>query len=356
MVHVYHSFNAHICRVSRLRVWTHDGWVATRPIFVHLLHLFPFCDQGCLLGSRPDLWEVPAGLLQHRAGKDLCSQTQQTHCVNHCSAESTWWLNHAAVIEDIQVERCRNAHKTAGYVFLFVLSASTCNRRWCRCLNHSSRWLGLKDGLSGLKELTGVCSDCCSPSPQEAIQLDGEILYALLHKVSPTAHRHLKKHSLEPILYMTEWFMCAFSRTLPWASVLRIWDMFLCEGKMLEKHRITSGLSIIWSSSPTSDSSRFKTTRDFVLRGKDPLPSGPRPPKVHAGLPREAEVLPRSLRDDAAPPSHTAAVHAGELPGAGGAVRPARYRLSSFYGPFLQPQPFSSLTLASRGCTISCNE
>ncbi|XP_071769606.1 TBC1 domain family member 10A [Centroberyx gerrardi] len=64
----------------------------------------------------------------------------------------------------------------------------------------------------------------------EAIQLDGEILYALLRRVSPVAHYHLKKHKLEPILYMTEWFMCAFSRTLPWASVLRVWDMFLCEG------------------------------------------------------------------------------------------------------------------------------
>lgn len=64
----------------------------------------------------------------------------------------------------------------------------------------------------------------------EAIQLDGEILYALLRRVSPTAHRHLKKHKMEPILYMTEWFMCAFSRSLPWASVLRVWDMFLCEG------------------------------------------------------------------------------------------------------------------------------
>ncbi|XP_038149743.1 TBC1 domain family member 10A-like [Cyprinodon tularosa] len=64
----------------------------------------------------------------------------------------------------------------------------------------------------------------------EAIQLDGEILNALLRRVSAPAHRHLKKHKLEPILYMTEWFMCAFSRTLPWSSVLRVWDMFLCEG------------------------------------------------------------------------------------------------------------------------------
>uniref|UniRef100_A0A673N5D2 TBC1 domain family member 10A-like n=1 Tax=Sinocyclocheilus rhinocerous TaxID=307959 RepID=A0A673N5D2_9TELE len=64
----------------------------------------------------------------------------------------------------------------------------------------------------------------------EAIQLDGEILFALLKRVSPVAHRHLKKYKIDPILYMTEWFMCAFSRTLPWVSVLRMWDMFFCEG------------------------------------------------------------------------------------------------------------------------------
>uniref|UniRef100_A0A8C1ZAR7 Integrin subunit alpha 2 n=1 Tax=Cyprinus carpio TaxID=7962 RepID=A0A8C1ZAR7_CYPCA len=64
----------------------------------------------------------------------------------------------------------------------------------------------------------------------EAIQLDGEILFALLKRVSPVAHRHLKKYKIDPILYMTEWFMCAFSRTLPWVSVLRVWDMFFCEG------------------------------------------------------------------------------------------------------------------------------
>ncbi|XP_026130372.1 TBC1 domain family member 10A isoform X1 [Carassius auratus] len=64
----------------------------------------------------------------------------------------------------------------------------------------------------------------------EAIQLDGEILFTLLKRVSPVAHRHLKKYKIDPILYMTEWFMCAFSRTLPWASVLRVWDMFFCEG------------------------------------------------------------------------------------------------------------------------------
>lgn len=69
-----------------------------------------------------------------------------------------------------------------------------------------------------------------SLSPQEAIQLDGEILFSLLQKVSPVAHKHLSWQKIDPLLYMTEWFMCAFTRTLPWSSVLRVWDMFFCEG------------------------------------------------------------------------------------------------------------------------------
>ncbi|XP_064128553.1 TBC1 domain family member 10A isoform X3 [Loxodonta africana] len=64
----------------------------------------------------------------------------------------------------------------------------------------------------------------------EAIQLDGEILFSLLQKVSPVAHKHLRQQKIDPLLYMTEWFMCAFARTLPWSSVLRVWDMFFCEG------------------------------------------------------------------------------------------------------------------------------
>lgn len=46
------------------------------------------------------------------------------------------------------------------------------------------------------------------------------------------AYRHLKKFKIDPILYMTEWFMCIFSRTLPWSCVLRVWDMFFCEGQL----------------------------------------------------------------------------------------------------------------------------
>ncbi|XP_021239112.1 TBC1 domain family member 10B-like [Numida meleagris] len=64
----------------------------------------------------------------------------------------------------------------------------------------------------------------------EAVQLDGEVFGALLRRVAPAAHRHLRRHRVEPALYLTEWFMCIFARSLPWAAVLRVWDMFFCEG------------------------------------------------------------------------------------------------------------------------------
>ncbi|XP_063177839.1 TBC1 domain family member 10B-like, partial [Chroicocephalus ridibundus] len=64
----------------------------------------------------------------------------------------------------------------------------------------------------------------------EAVQLDGEVFGALLRRAAPAAHRHLRRFRVEPVLYLTEWFMCIFARSLPWAAVLRVWDMFFCEG------------------------------------------------------------------------------------------------------------------------------
>jgi hypothetical protein len=39
-----------------------------------------------------------------------------------------------------------------------------------------------------------------------------------------------QSNNVDPVLYMTEWFMCLYTRTLPWRSVLRVLDMFFCEG------------------------------------------------------------------------------------------------------------------------------
>ncbi|KAF1763463.1 hypothetical protein GCK72_011729 [Caenorhabditis remanei] len=64
----------------------------------------------------------------------------------------------------------------------------------------------------------------------EAVQVDGDILQKLLRDKSKLTYRHFKMNGVDPALYMIEWFMCVFCRTLPWPTVLRVWDMFLCEG------------------------------------------------------------------------------------------------------------------------------
>lgn len=64
----------------------------------------------------------------------------------------------------------------------------------------------------------------------ETLQIDGDMLFAFVKRVYPSIYKHLKKQKIEPILYMTEWFLCVYTRTLPWPTLLRVWDMFLCEG------------------------------------------------------------------------------------------------------------------------------
>lgn len=62
------------------------------------------------------------------------------------------------------------------------------------------------------------------------IQLDGDILQEVLKAKLPATHKHLRRCQVEPALYMIEWFMSVYCRNLPWATVLRVWDMFFCEG------------------------------------------------------------------------------------------------------------------------------
>ncbi|XP_027197964.2 TBC1 domain family member whacked-like [Dermatophagoides pteronyssinus] len=62
------------------------------------------------------------------------------------------------------------------------------------------------------------------------IRIHGQMFVTFLKKYSPSSYHLLKRQNIEPEIYMTEWFMCIYSRSLPWPSVLRVWDMFLCEG------------------------------------------------------------------------------------------------------------------------------
>lgn len=67
--------------------------------------------------------------------------------------------------------------------------------------------------------------------PQEAVQLDAEVFMALLRRLLPRVHKHLQQVGVGPLLYLPEWFLCLFARSLPFPTVLRVWDAFLSEGE-----------------------------------------------------------------------------------------------------------------------------
>jgi TBC1 domain family member 10 len=64
----------------------------------------------------------------------------------------------------------------------------------------------------------------------EKVQIDGKAIFYLFKKENLNAYKLMKTQSIDPILFMTEWFMCIYARTLPWCTILRVWDMFFCEG------------------------------------------------------------------------------------------------------------------------------
>lgn len=102
----------------------------------------------------------------------------------------------------------------------------------------------------------------------EAIQLDGEVLSGLVKKTFPSIYKHLKKQHIEPIMYMTEWFMCIFTRNLSWGCVLRLWDTFLCEGvKVLFRTALLVMRTMLGASEKLAECpSFFETVEKLRLR------------------------------------------------------------------------------------------
>ncbi|XP_043280109.1 TBC1 domain family member whacked-like [Venturia canescens] len=60
---------------------------------------------------------------------------------------------------------------------------------------------------------------------------DKEVLFDLLKRYSPIAYNHLVKIKIDPRTYISEWFLNLYTLTLPPETLLRIWDMFVYEGR-----------------------------------------------------------------------------------------------------------------------------
>ncbi|CAH8826298.1 unnamed protein product [Trichobilharzia szidati] len=64
----------------------------------------------------------------------------------------------------------------------------------------------------------------------ERVKIELNMLFALVKKYQPEIYKHMVKCKTEPLYFAVDWFMCLYTRNLPWSTVLRIWDMFFFEG------------------------------------------------------------------------------------------------------------------------------
>ncbi|CAO3638487.1 unnamed protein product [Mucor hiemalis] len=62
------------------------------------------------------------------------------------------------------------------------------------------------------------------------LRIDAYIIGQLLKDHNPKLAQHLEDNDVLPIMYIAQWFLTAFTMTLPWESVLRVWDAFYFEG------------------------------------------------------------------------------------------------------------------------------
>ncbi|XP_077434470.1 uncharacterized protein tbc1d10c isoform X2 [Vanacampus margaritifer] len=64
----------------------------------------------------------------------------------------------------------------------------------------------------------------------EGVLFDATLLTWVLRKMCPSAYKHLQRHEVEPLMFATDWLMCLFTRHLPFNALLRVWDLFFCNG------------------------------------------------------------------------------------------------------------------------------
>ncbi|CAB4021632.1 USP6 N-terminal [Paramuricea clavata] len=62
------------------------------------------------------------------------------------------------------------------------------------------------------------------------IQRHSQVFERLLSQKMPRLYRHLKENGIDPLLYITPWFMALYTSLPCWDSVLTIWDLLLLEG------------------------------------------------------------------------------------------------------------------------------
>lgn len=71
----------------------------------------------------------------------------------------------------------------------------------------------------------------CCLYPQEGVLFDAAVLFSVLKRTCPAAYKHMQRQGVEPLMFATDWLMCLYSRHLPFNTLLRVWDLFFCNGE-----------------------------------------------------------------------------------------------------------------------------
>lgn len=63
-------------------------------------------------------------------------------------------------------------------------------------------------------------------------------------EMMPAVYAALKKHMISTTSYATKWYITLFANSVPFQTLLRLWDAFLLEGPDLF---VVVAVSVIWS-------------------------------------------------------------------------------------------------------------
>ncbi|KAG0322587.1 hypothetical protein BGZ99_003244 [Dissophora globulifera] len=77
--------------------------------------------------------------------------------------------------------------------------------------------------------IEGYLNEYFTPTLRQ-LRIDAQVFERLLKSQDPRLAQHLHRNDVSPIMYITQWFLTLFTMSLPWASVLRVWDVFYFDG------------------------------------------------------------------------------------------------------------------------------
>jgi hypothetical protein len=109
----------------------------------------------------------------------------------------------------------------------------------------------------------GYLNDYFTPTLRQ-LRIDALVFERLLKAQDPRLAQHLETNDVSPIMYITPWFLTLFTLSLPWASVLRVWDVFYFDG-VKTLFRIGLGILQICRSTLLENCPSSAECMDFLL-------------------------------------------------------------------------------------------